>query len=85
MSYLMESIVILSILLIGAIFALWITYQFILTAMRLRKNKDTMNSGQIVVEQREWSQAQLLGQRLEEKIHSMELILDNEVPDWRKQ
>ena len=67
------------IIFVGAIVPLWITFHYITVWLRLRKG------GALSAEDR--AEMELLRQtanRLENRMESLETILDNEAPNWRK-
>ncbi len=64
---------------LGVIVPLWITYHYITVWMRMRAGGvgNTAASGDEVARLR------AAATRLEERVASLESILDGEVPDWR--
>ena len=65
---------------LGIIVPLWITFHYITTWMRIRAGA----SGKRTIESEELERMQALAERLEQRIESLETILDTEAPDWRR-
>ena len=70
------------IILLGFIAPLWITYHYITVWMRMRAG--TAKPGKIVIERAELDRMRALAEGLEQRLESLETILDAEAPDWRK-
>ena len=60
---------------------LWITYHYITVWIRLRAG--TASPGRVVIERAELERMRRLGEQLEQRIESLETILDAEAPEWR--
>ena len=61
---------------------LWITYHYITVWMRMRAG--AASPGKVVIERAELDRMRVLGERLDQRIESLETILDAEAPEWRK-
>ena len=67
------------IIFVGAIVPLWITFHYITVWLRLRKGSPMSAKDQAEMEALRQSAA-----RLENRMESLETILDHEAPNWRK-
>ena len=70
------------IIFIGFILPLWITYHYITVWMRMRGG--TAKPGKVVIERAELDRMRALAEKLEQRIESLETILDAEAPEWRR-
>ena len=61
---------------------LWMTYHYITVWVRMRT--DVARPGTVVIERTELERMRLLGEALEQRIESLETILDAEAPEWRE-
>ena len=59
---------------------LWITFHYVTVWMRMRAG----STGRGAAGSEEIERMQALAERLEQRIESLETILDTDVPDWRK-
>lgn len=70
------------IIFIGFILPLWITYHYITVWMRMRAG--AAKPGKVVIERAEFDRMRALAGKLEQRIESLETILDAEAPEWRR-
>ena len=70
------------IIFIGFILPLWMTYHYITVWMRLRAG--AAKPGKVVIERAEFDRMRALAGKLEQRIESLETILDAEAPEWRR-
>lgn len=68
------------IIFVGVIVPLWITFHYITAWLRLRKGGPMSAEDHAEMEALRQS-----ADRLERRMESLETILDNETPNWRKQ
>ena len=61
---------------------LWITYHYITVWLRIRAG--AAGPGKVAIERAELDRMRMLGEQLEQRIESLETILDTEAPEWRK-
>ena len=71
----------------GAIFLafivpLWIIFHYITVWKRMRAG--TSGPGKVVIDRAELERMRELCEQLEKRIESLETILDEEAPEWRK-
>lgn len=64
------------------ILPLWMTYHYITVWMRMRAG--AAKPGKVVIERAEFDRMQALAGKLEQRIESLETILDAEAPEWRR-
>ena len=69
-------------ILLGVVVPLWITYHYVTVWMRIRAG--AAGPGKVTIERAELDRMHALAERLEQRIESLETILDAETPDWRK-
>ena len=70
------------IILLGVIAPLWITYHYITVWLRIRAG--TAGPGKVVIDRAELERMREIGEQLERRLESLETILDDEAPEWRK-
>lgn len=70
------------IIFLGVIAPLWITYHYITVWLRIRAG--AAGPGKVVIDRAEFERLREIGEQLEERIESLETILDEEAPEWRK-
>ena len=70
------------IIFLGVIAPLWITYHYITVWLRIRAG--AAGPGKVATERAELDRMRMLGEQLEQRIESLETILDTEAPEWRK-
>lgn len=64
------------------ILPLWMTYHYITVWMRMRAG--AAKPGKVVIERAEFDRMRALAGKLEQRIESLETILDAEAPEWRR-
>lgn len=69
------------IIFVGVIVPLWITFHYITVWIRMRSGA---KKGHIIVEPAEMEGLRQSAERLEQRLETLETILDNEAPNWRK-
>jgi phage shock protein B len=70
------------IIFLGVIAPLWITYHYITVWLRIRAG--TAGPGKVVIDRAELERMREIGEQLERRLESLETILDDEAPEWRK-
>lgn len=70
------------IIFIGFILPLWITYHYVTVWMRMRAG--AAKPGKVVIERAELDRMRALAGKLEQRVESLETILDAEAPEWRR-
>ena len=70
------------IIFLGVIAPLWITYHYITVWLRIRAG--TAGPGKVVIDRAELERMREIGEQLEKRLQSLETILDDEAPEWRK-
>ena len=66
------------ILFVAVIVPIWITFHYITIWVRMRSEKPTVGSGGEDLEK-----LRNTAERLEQRLESIEIILDHETPNWR--
>ncbi len=67
---------------LGIVAPLWIICHYVTVWMRLRAG--AAGPGKVAVERAELDRMRALAETLEQRIESLETILDTEAPDWRR-
>lgn len=70
------------IIFLGVIAPLWITYHYITVWLRIRAG--AAGPGRVVIDRAELERMREIGEQLEKRVESLETILDDEAPEWRK-
>ena len=70
------------IIFLGVIAPLWMTYHYITVWLRIRAG--TAGPGKVVIDRAELERMREIGEQLERRLESLETILDDEAPEWRK-
>ena len=70
------------IIFLGVIAPLWITYHYVTVWLRIRAG--TAGPGKVVIDRAELERMREIGEQLERRLESLETILDDEAPEWRK-
>ena len=61
---------------------LWLVFHYLTAWKRMRAG--TAGPGKVVIDRAELERMRELGDQLEQRIESLETILDDEAPEWRK-
>ena len=61
---------------------LWIIFHYLTAWKRMRAG--TAGPGKVVIDRAELERMREIGEQLEQRIESLETILDDEAPEWRK-
>ena len=61
---------------------LWIVFHYLTAWKRMRAG--TAGPGKVVIDRAELERMREIGEQLEQRIQSLETILDDEAPEWRK-
>ena len=61
---------------------LWLVFHYLTAWKRMRAG--TAGPGKVVIDRAELERMRELGEQLETRIESLETILDEEAPEWRK-
>ena len=70
------------IILLAIVVPLWIICHYFTVWMRMRAG--AAGSGKVAIERAELDRMRALAEGLEQRIESLETILDAEAPDWRR-
>ena len=70
------------IIFLGVIAPLWMTYHYITVWLRIRAG--TAGPGKVFIDRAELERMREIGEQLERRLESLETILDDEAPEWRK-